>query len=179
MAVEQHCPVLQIVGYSNSGKTTLVEKVTYRLSQAGRQVAAIKHHGHGGALKKQRDSVDSERHLGAGAQVATVEGGGSLQLQASGIEPSFEQLLSLQQWFGPDLIVVEGYKREAYPKVVLVRSREDNELLATCENVLCVIEWEENVTTPEDYPRFSLEDDEEYLPYILEKMRELYGRETV
>ncbi len=40
--------ILQIVGYQNSGKTTLVEKVVYALAEQNMKVATIKHHGHGG-----------------------------------------------------------------------------------------------------------------------------------
>lgn len=53
--------ILQIVGYQNSGKTTLVEKVVHALAERKMKVATIKHHGHGGfpevAQKIAKDTV--------------------------------------------------------------------------------------------------------------------------
>ena len=43
--------ILQIVGYQNSGKTTLVEKIVHALAESEMKVATIKHHGHGGFQK--------------------------------------------------------------------------------------------------------------------------------
>ena len=40
--------ILQIVGYQNSGKTTLVGKIVHVLTESEMKVATIKHHGHGG-----------------------------------------------------------------------------------------------------------------------------------
>ena len=54
--------VFQIVGYQNSGKTTLMEKVISGAAEKGVRVAYIKHHGHGGAP----DAKDSTRHQQAG-----------------------------------------------------------------------------------------------------------------
>ena len=40
--------ILQIVGYQNKRKTTLVEKIVHALAERKIKVATIKHHGHGG-----------------------------------------------------------------------------------------------------------------------------------
>ncbi|MPU17873.1 molybdopterin-guanine dinucleotide biosynthesis protein MobB, partial [Acinetobacter baumannii] len=45
MAMGKAPSILQIVGYQNSGKTTLVEKVVYALAEQNMKVATIKHHG--------------------------------------------------------------------------------------------------------------------------------------
>ena len=64
--------ILQIVGYQNSGKTTLVEKIVHALAEIEMKVATIKHHGHGGfpevAQKIAKDTVKP------GAVVSSVEG---------------------------------------------------------------------------------------------------------
>lgn len=49
--MEKASSILQIVGYQNSGKTTLVEKMVHALTEREMKVATIKHHGHGGFLK--------------------------------------------------------------------------------------------------------------------------------
>ncbi|SDI31696.1 molybdopterin-guanine dinucleotide biosynthesis protein B [Alteribacillus persepolensis] len=48
MAMEQHCPILQITGYKNSSKTTLMNKLIAKAAKNHWKTAAVKHHGHGG-----------------------------------------------------------------------------------------------------------------------------------
>ncbi len=62
MTLGKNCPILQIVGFQNSGKTTLTEKLIFRASIAGLKAASIKHHGHGGTPDTELSSKDSIRH---------------------------------------------------------------------------------------------------------------------
>lgn len=73
MALGQHRKILQIVGYQNSGKTTLMEQLIKRATTEGLRVGTIKHHGHGGVPMIEA-SKDSSRHELAGASVTAVEG---------------------------------------------------------------------------------------------------------
>ena len=58
-------PILSFVGRSNSGKTTLIERVIPELVRAGYKVATVKHAGHGFDL--DTEGKDSWRHKQAGA----------------------------------------------------------------------------------------------------------------
>ena len=62
-------PIVSIVGKSNSGKTTLIEKLIAELTRRGWRVATIKHNRHG--FEIDHEGKDSWRHKQAGA-VATV-----------------------------------------------------------------------------------------------------------
>lgn len=77
----QYQKILQVVGYQNSGKTTLMEQLIREATATELRVATIKHHGHGG-IPDVESSKDSTRHERAGAAVAAVEGGGVLRLSA-------------------------------------------------------------------------------------------------
>jgi len=94
MALGQHRTVLQIVGYQNSGKTTLAEKLISYACNKGLRVGSIKHHGHGGAPASNL-TKDSTRHAQAGAVVSAVEGDGVVQLQLAKNTywPTFPQAL--------------------------------------------------------------------------------------
>ncbi|ENQ3080391.1 molybdopterin-guanine dinucleotide biosynthesis protein B [Bacillus cereus] len=172
MAVERAVPVLQIVGYQNSGKTTLTEKLIKALTNEGVKVGAIKHHGHGGypELPLQKDS---ERHREAGAIVSAVEGDGLLSLSAKG-DWSLEKLIRLYTCFEAEVIIVEGYKKERYPKVVLLRSEEDASLLESVENVIAVIVWDEALKTgQESYQVFHITEDEKFINWFVQRMRDV------
>ncbi|WP_158595156.1 molybdopterin-guanine dinucleotide biosynthesis protein B [Oceanobacillus piezotolerans] len=128
---------IQIVGYKNSGKTTTAIKLIEKFSQRGIQVASLKHHGHGG-IPLGLENKDSFKHQQAGAMISGVEGEGILQL-AKRKAWSLEQILAIYEIFGVDLLILEGFKREHYQKVVLINKEEDLILLDETTNILAVI----------------------------------------
>jgi molybdopterin-guanine dinucleotide biosynthesis protein B len=156
--------VFQVVGYQNSGKTTLMEKLITGAVEKGLRVASIKHHGHGGPP----DTKDSTRHQQAGAIVAGVEGDGTLQLNIQRDGWLLDDIIALYELFPIDLILVEGYKRERYPKVVIIRTEEDLPLL-DLENIQCVISWID-LNEPR-YPVFHQDDKVNYMDFVIELLK--------
>lgn len=135
--------IFQIVGYQNSGKTTVANKFVERLSAIGWKVATIKHHGHGGKPDVNEDK-DSSRHVRAGAVVSLVEGDGRLLIQAEKDLWPIAEKINLVTQFEPDLILIEGHKQESFPKLVLLRGKKDGELLSKLDNIRAVFYWNEN-----------------------------------
>jgi molybdopterin-guanine dinucleotide biosynthesis protein B len=155
--------ILQIVGYQNSGKTTMIIKLIEALSGLGFKTVTIKHHGHGGK-PADVEQKDSTRHLSAGAAASIVEGGGSLILQADSISFTLdEQIKLLCLSINPDVILIEGHKQANYPKLLMVRDPEDLSLLHQVSNVQAVIYWNKAVKeclTTVNIPCFAMEDAE-------------------
>ncbi|MGG0821917.1 molybdopterin-guanine dinucleotide biosynthesis protein B [Paenibacillus turicensis] len=131
--------VLQVVGYKNSGKTTLLAAWTELLSQQGKNVAVIKHHGHGGALELPQQKVDSVVMLESGAISSLAYGDGCIQLHMQQQEVDLTQLIEMVQWSKPDIIFIEGYKQAEYPKVVLLRQQEDWNSLSQLSKIVGVV----------------------------------------
>lgn len=122
-------PVIQVVGYQNSGKTLFAEKFIEQATAQDIKVGVIKHHGHG-TPDVYDQKKDSGRHRNAGAVVTGVSGGGMISVQATQeTEWELEQLVRLYDSFDLDLILVEGFKEESYPKIVLLRDKGDMYLL--------------------------------------------------
>lgn len=170
MAVGKASSILQIVGYQNSGKTTLVEKMVHALAEREMKVATIKHHGHGGFPEVAQK--DSERHRKAGAVVSSVEGAGLLSLSSLRDEWSLQEIIRLYEFFEVDTILIEGYKVEKYPKIVLLRSAEDAELLHKVENIAAVITWYDvpsNVR--EEHKVFHITEEKLYIDWFLQTVR--------
>jgi molybdopterin-guanine dinucleotide biosynthesis protein B len=129
-------PVISIVGRKNSGKTTLIEGLIPTLSRRGYRVGTIKHH-HYGDFEVDQKGKDSWRHVQAGAAVTALMGTSRVAVfQRVDAEPSVEQVIRL--FLGAvDLLLVEGYKEEAFPKIEVVRRahgqplcRRDDQLIA-------------------------------------------------
>ncbi|GIO66535.1 molybdopterin-guanine dinucleotide biosynthesis protein B [Paenibacillus sp. JTLBN-2024] len=128
--------VCQIVGYKNSGKTTLVCALVERLKAEGRRVAVIKHDAHD--FEMDHPGTDSYRHRAAGAAaIALVSPRKTAVIREE--ETSLEKLI--EDFGGYEVILVEGFKKERYPKLVMVRRAEDAELIWELENVAGVVSW--------------------------------------
>ncbi|HHW39099.1 MAG TPA: molybdopterin-guanine dinucleotide biosynthesis protein B [Bacillales bacterium] len=165
--MELTTPVLQIVGFQNSGKTTLVTKIIETMSASGIRVGTIKHHGHGGMPDSYDTDKDTAKHRRAGATVTGVEGAGMLQLHAfNGGGWTLLQMLSFYNNLPLDIILIEGFKREPFPKVVLLRSEEDEVLLEQLENIQVVISWYKRLETKIGYPIFQINDEHDYLSWV-------------
>ncbi|THE11207.1 molybdopterin-guanine dinucleotide biosynthesis protein B [Bacillus timonensis] len=169
MALEIRFPLLQVVGYQNSGKTTLVEKIVKKGSEFGYHIATIKHHGHQSRLQSIHQEKDSSRHFKAGASATIVEGGGSMQLEAKTSQWTLEKLIQLYAFFEHDMIVIEGYKNAQYPKIVLIKREEDMELLTSLTNIVAVISW---IPIQTNFPLFHINAEENYLNWIFSEVHQ-------
>ena len=113
--------ILGFAGYSGSGKTTLLEKVIPLLQQRGLRVSVIKHAHHDFDI--DRPGKDSFRHREAGAQEVMIASGYRWALMhelGEEAEPTLEQLCAR---LSPcDLVLVEGYKFSAIPKLEVHRT---------------------------------------------------------
>ena len=114
-------PVIGIAGWKKSGKTTLAERLIAEFTRRGLRVASIKHAHHDFQIDDA--ATDSARHRRAGAgQVAIVSGTRwAVVTELRGApEPALEEVAAR---LGPcDLVIVEGYKSAAIPKIEVRRT---------------------------------------------------------
>ncbi|MDR3411158.1 MAG: molybdopterin-guanine dinucleotide biosynthesis protein B [Formivibrio sp.] len=121
--------VFGIVGYSGSGKTTLIERLLPEFARLGRTVNVIKHSHHD--LELEPPAKDSARFRAAGAAEVLVASPYRFAIvhELHGApEPTLaEQLARLAP---ADLTLVEGFKREAIPKLEVWRAETGKPSLA-------------------------------------------------
>ena len=115
---------LHIVGFKNSGKTTLISRWIRLVKKQGLSVAVLKHHGHKSPLDMPDSNTDSMQFLNSGADISAVSGGGSVQLLMNE-ELKFGRMKEIATLGNPDVLLIEGYKEEQGEKVVLIRSQAD------------------------------------------------------
>jgi molybdopterin-guanine dinucleotide biosynthesis protein MobB len=114
-------PVVSIVGKSNSGKTTLIEKLLGELKSRGYKVATIKH----ASQKSNFDEPgkDSWRHIQAGSKATIISSPDNIVLiKPVTEEPSLEELARLAGE-DYDLILTEGFSEGNAPKIE-IRGKE-------------------------------------------------------
>ena len=155
-------PVVQIVGYKNSGKTTLITRLVKIFNDMNLRVAVIKHYLHG--FEADREGTDSFRFRAAGAAAAAI----TSPWRTAVFEEQETPLVQLIEHFAQyDLILVEGFKRERYPKMVLLRSTEDEPLIEELQQVIAVVQKEADFSANSSGPRrFQRDEIEQMAGYI-------------
>jgi molybdopterin-guanine dinucleotide biosynthesis protein B len=120
--------IFGFAGWSGSGKTTLIEAVVPRLAALGLKVSLVKHAHH--AFDVDQPGKDSHRHREAGCSEVLVTSGVRWALMH---ELRGAPELSLSEAIGRlspcDLVLVEGYKRAAIPKLEIWREMLGKPLL--------------------------------------------------
>src|SRR4030042_2461665 len=130
-------PIVSIVGKSNAGKTTLLEKLITELVKRGYRVATIKHNLHGFDI--DHEGKDSYRHKKAGAHTTVVSSPHQLALiQDVDHDHSFEEIRD-KFIHNADIILTEGFKMSDYPKIEVFRSELKRKLTSTKKDNLIAV----------------------------------------
>jgi len=130
-------PIVSIVGRSNTGKTTLIEKLIPELRRRGYRVATIKHNIHGFDI--DHEGKDSWRHKEAGARLTVIASPHRIAV-IEDVSKDYE-LSELRDRYirDVDIILSEGFKKNPHPKIEVVRSGLKQEPLCTREDNLIAV----------------------------------------
>jgi len=129
-------PVLSIVGYSNSGKTTLMEKLVAGFTERGMRIATIKHSHH--QPEMDTPGKDSWRHKQAGASTSLLVGPKKMLMVSDVDENLNPQLLASCLFSAYDLVLVEGYASVPGPKIEVVRAERSQTLRCRSDELIAV-----------------------------------------
>ena len=152
--VEGEVPIISIVGKSNSGKTTLIEKLIPELMRRGWRVGTIKHNMHG--FEIDHEGKDSWRHKKAGAAV-TVVASPSRVAVIEDTDRDYEIGEIRERYIrGVDVVLVEGYKGNPYPKIEVFRPALRRERLCGSRDNLVAVASDEALSV--EAPFFHLSD---------------------
>jgi len=147
-------PVLSIVGCGKCGKTTLVERLVTELTRRGYAIGTLKHDVHG--FQMDHEGKDTWRHKRAGARATLIIGPDQIGLVRS--TPGEFSVQDAIELLGPvDLVITEGFKRAAFPKIEIFSSvRNEGALLCARDPQLLAVAGDLPVET--HVPRFDWND---------------------
>lgn len=133
-------PILGFAAASGTGKTTLLTQLIPLLKQQGVKIGLIKHSHHNFEIDKP--GKDSFRLRAAGASPVMLISSHRKAVMTEfeqPIEPRLAEQLSAFENMELDLILVEGFKAEAFPKIELHRAALNNPLFyPDDENIIAV-----------------------------------------
>lgn len=131
-------PLLGITGYSGSGKTTLLEKIVPELTALGLRVAVIKHSHHNASVDKEGKDSWRMKEAGASQVIMACDNRWALMTETPQQAVSLSYLAAQFDPELTDLILVEGFKQEPIPKILLHRQNMEKAFPELDENVLAV-----------------------------------------
>lgn len=138
--------IVGLAGWSGSGKTTLITKLIPTLKERGLSVSTLKHAHHGFDL--DRPGKDSFMHREAGAtEVIIASASRWAMLHELRQEEEWDMLDLVAKLSPVDLVLVEGFKRDAFPKIEVHRAENDKPLLYPDDPYIAAIAA--NVALPE------------------------------
>jgi molybdopterin-guanine dinucleotide biosynthesis protein B len=120
--------IIGFAGWSGSGKTTLITKVIPRLTARGLKVSTVKHAHHGFDL--DQPGKDSFFHRTAGATEVIISSAKRFAiLHELRDEPEWDLPALLEKISPVDLVLIEGFKRDPFPKIEVHRVANSKPLL--------------------------------------------------
>ena len=120
--------IIGLAGWSGSGKTTLITKLIPRLTERGLRISTLKHAHHGFDL--DQPGKDSFMHRVAGATEVIVSSARRFAvLHELRDEPEWDLPALVAKMSPVDLILVEGFMRDAFPKVEIHRAANGKPLI--------------------------------------------------
>ncbi|ACV64218.1 molybdopterin-guanine dinucleotide biosynthesis protein B [Desulfofarcimen acetoxidans DSM 771] len=148
----KEAPVVAVVGRSDAGKTTFLEKLLKELKLRKIKVGTIKHDVHGFDIDKP--GKDTWRHAQAGADTVVISSPSKVAIiKKVPEELSLDQVVAMVT--DMDILLTEGYKRSNKPKIEINRTEHSSELVCAPDELIALVtdaEWDIGV------PLFGLDD---------------------
>lgn len=132
-------PVLGFAANSGTGKTTLLSHLIPILNERGLKVGLVKHSHHDFDIDQPGKDSYRLRKAGASPVVLVSSHRRAVITELTNGEPTLKEQLHCFQDSAVDLVIVEGFKQERFPKIELHRSELNSPLLHTQDTSIIAI----------------------------------------
>ena len=158
--------VYGVIGWKNSGKTSLMERLVAEIAGRGLSVSTVKHVHH--AVDLDQPGKDTFRHRQAGAREVVLASADRLAILVEHRGPEPELPAVLARLAPVDLVLVEGYKRDAHPKVEVWRAETGQPLIQPGDPLVRAVATDEGLALP--VPVLDLNDTVAIADFILREV---------
>ncbi len=158
--------VYGVIGWKNSGKTSLMERLVSEITGRGFSVSTVKHVHH--SVDLDQPGKDTFRHRAAGAREVVLASADrfALMVEHRGPEPELPAILA--RLAPVDLVLVEGYKRDAHPKVEVWRAETGQALIQPQDPLVRAVATDAALVLP--VPVLDLNDTRAIADFILREV---------
>ena len=157
--------IIGVVGWKNTGKTTLIEKLINEFNHRNLTVSTIKHSHHNFSVDKR--GTDSFRHFNAGTKetiLASEEKWIKFSRQLSDPKPYLPYFI--KQITPVDIVIVEGFKDSDHTKVEVVDSLSDRKPLYETDRTICGLIINQQKIQNLGFPQFERDDVKKICDFI-------------
>jgi len=167
-------PALGFVAPSGSGKTTLLRKLVPVLRERGLRVGYLKHAHH--SFDLDLPGKDSYEVRGAGADQTLLASTERWALQVEngvyGSDPDLQAMLERFDGDALDLVLVEGFKHAAFPKIEIHRTVVGQAPLYPEDPYIIAVATDSQLSGDQHPPALPLEDPEAIAEFVLDRLRD-------
>ncbi|EKF9826469.1 bifunctional molybdopterin-guanine dinucleotide biosynthesis adaptor protein MobB/molybdopterin molybdotransferase MoeA [Vibrio cholerae] len=159
-------PLLGFAAYSGTGKTTLLEALLPKLTATGLRIGLLKHAHHDFDVDKPGKDSYRLRKAGASQMLIASRNRHALMTETPDAEAEFDYLLTRFDAEKLDVILVEGCKNIAFPKIELHRAEVGKPWLYPHDKNIIAIAADETVAT--DLPQMHINDLDAIADFVLD-----------
>ena len=155
--------IIGVVGWKNTGKTTLIEKLIKEFSERNLSISNIKNSNHNFSVDQQ--GTDSFRHFNAGAKETILASDKkwikfSRQICESNLSDLIKQIIPV------DIVLVEGFKLSEHKKVEVVNVASKKIPLYKTDQTICGLIFNQHKIQNTVLPQFNRDDIQEICDFI-------------
>ena len=161
--------IIGVVGWKNSGKTTLIEKLINEFNNRSLTVSTIKHSHHNFSVDKH--GTDSFRHFNAGTKETILTSEKKWVKFSRQLGDSKLNLPYIITQITPvDIVIVEGFKDSDHTKVEVVDSSSERKPLYETDRTICGLIINQQKIQNATLPQFERDDVKKICDFIEEKI---------
>lgn len=169
-------PLLGFAAYSGTGKTTLLEALLPKLTAAGLRIGLLKHAHHDFDVDKPGKDSYRLRKAGASQMLIASRNRHALMTETPDAEAEFDYLLTRFDAEKLDVILVEGCKNIAFPKIELHRAEVGKPWLYLHDENIIAIAADETVETA--LPQMHINDLDAISDFVLHYVKQWHEQKT-
>ncbi|MCQ9052876.1 bifunctional molybdopterin-guanine dinucleotide biosynthesis adaptor protein MobB/molybdopterin molybdotransferase MoeA [Vibrio diabolicus] len=164
-------PILGFAAYSGTGKTTLLEALLPKLTEAGLRMGMLKHAHHNFDVDKPGKDSYRLRKAGASQMLIASRNRFALMTETPEAEAEFEYLLTRFDEDKLDVVLVEGCKNIAFPKIELHREEVGKPwLYPHDENIIAIAS--DTAELDSELPQMNINDLDAIAQFVLQYVQE-------
>ncbi|HCG5531358.1 TPA: bifunctional molybdopterin-guanine dinucleotide biosynthesis adaptor protein MobB/molybdopterin molybdotransferase MoeA [Vibrio parahaemolyticus] len=164
-------PILGFAAYSGTGKTTLLEALLPKLTEAGLRIGMLKHAHHNFDVDKPGKDSYRLRKAGASQMLIASRNRFALMTETPEAEAEFEYLLTRFDEDMLDVVLVEGCKNIAFPKIELHREEVGKPwLYPNDENIIAIAS--DSAELDSELPQMNINDLDAIAQFVLQYVQD-------
>ena len=170
MSLIQNNKLIGFAAYSGTGKTTLIKDIVMILKKSNYRVSVIKHAHHNFDIDQPgKDSYEIRKSGAENMLISSKNRWALMHENVNNNELTLINLINLLEKIKYDLILVEGFKAESFPKIELYRKEvsKDRELLSSSDKNVVAIATEQKTKLETSLPVLDINNPQNIADFII------------